>query len=82
MGNILFSNSYCCCNKTAVDPPDWIEMTFAGQIIVWWSLLQLVYMVSLIFDKYSLKEDERIVLVRHLKKVKGRQKAYYLIRLS
>ena len=33
-----------------------------------------------IFDKYSLKEDGRILLVRHLKKVK-KQRAYYLIGL-
>ena len=55
------------CNKTARDPPDWTEMTFAEHILIWGAYLQLVYMVSnlciSIFDKSSLKEDGRICML-------------------
>ena len=52
------------CNKTARDP----QMTFTGPILVWMVCLQLVFMVSnlcvFIFNKSSLKEYGRRLLVR------------------
>jgi hypothetical protein len=64
MKNIVFGNI------TAGDLPNWTETTIANL----GDLLRLVYMwVRMsIFDRFSLKENGRIMSLKHLERVKER----------